>query len=146
MSVFSGGTLGGLVRSDQPVGFTRSRVAASAWFASSMVTNVVIGRATFALGVTLGLASVLCLQRRRRLPGLVCAACCSAASPVAGVFLAVGAAGWWLAERSDRRLAAGTAAASLAPLAVVGLLFPGSGAFPYEPWAIGCDLAICGPA
>lgn len=143
VSVLSGGISAILFDRISRSAFTRSRVAASAWFASSMVTNVVIGRATFALGVTLGLASVLCLQRRRRLPGLVCAACCSAASPVAGVFLAVGAAGWWLAERSDRRLAAGTAAAALMPLAVVGLLFPGSGAFPYEPWAISCDLAIC---
>ena len=123
--------------------FTGSRLAASAWFALSTITNVLIGRVTFALGITLGLAAVLSLQRRRRMLGLLCAVSCSAASPVAGVFLAVGAAGWWLADRPNRHMAAATAAAALAPLAVVGLLFPGR--VP-SPMSGGPSCAISGSA
>ena len=120
--------------------FTGSRIAASSWFALSTVTNVVIGRVTFALGVALGLAAVLSLQRRRWLLGLVFAVACSAASPVAGVFLAVGLAGWCLADRARRGVAIAAVVAAVAPLAVVGLLFPGPGDFPYERWFFVCDL------
>ena len=123
--------------------FTGSRIAASSWFALSTVTNVVIGRVTFALGVALGLAAVLSLQRRRWLLGLVFAVSCSAASPVAGVFLAVGLAGWCLADQARRGIAAVAVVAALAPLAAVGLLFPGPGDFPYERWFFVCDLALC---
>ena len=143
LAVVSGGVSAALFDRITRSAFAGSRLLASSWFALGTVTNVVIGRVTFALGITLGLAAILSLQTRHRVLGLLCAACCSAASPVAGVFLVVGATGWCLAVPASRRLAIATVAAALVPLAVVGVLFPPSGAFPYEGWAVVCDLAVC---
>src|SRR5256714_4307967 len=56
----------------------------SLWFAASTATNLLIGRLTFTLGVAVGLAAVLALQRGRRGLAPRVAAPCSPSSPGPG--------------------------------------------------------------
>jgi hypothetical protein len=99
-------------------------------FAVAAVGDVWSGRLTFALGVTLAMACAYALSRERLLVAALAAAVCAAASPVAGVLLALAGLSYALARR-DRMvlLAVG------APVAVVVLsvraLFPEGG---YEPY------------
>ena len=97
----------------------------SLWFAASTATNLLIGRLTFTLGVAVGLAAVLALQRDRRALALGLAALCSLSSPVAGLFL--GLAGVSLALAARRRDGLGLAVAAVAPAAVLSLAFPDTG-------------------
>jgi hypothetical protein len=110
---------------------------AAVWFALAAVGDVWIGRLSFALGVPFALAAVLGLVRGR--PGLaaVLAALCAAASPVAGLLLALGALTQTLASRSPRAVLV-----LAAPVAVVvvplTLLFPEGG---FEPFPVASFLA-----
>jgi hypothetical protein len=113
------------------------------WFALGTVTNLIVGRTTFALGVALGLGAVYMLQRRHPVLATICALLCSLSSPLAGAFLAIAGAAWFLAQRDRRVGAAAMTGAAVLPIAVVALMFPTSGAEPYEPWALAWDLAIC---
>jgi hypothetical protein len=105
----------------------------AAWFAVAAVGDVWIGRLTFALGVSLALAAGLALRRERWLWAGVLAGLCAAASPVAGVLLALAGLSVALARRSPRLLLtlAIPVAAVILPLAV---LFPEGGG--YEPYPI----------
>ena len=80
---------------------TPARIA-SVWFATSTVTNLLVGRVTFGLGVTFALAAVLALQRQRPMIAALCGVLCALASPVAALFLAVVAAAWGCARRTER--------------------------------------------
>ena len=95
-------------------------------FALGAAGDLYIGRLTFALGVTFGLAAVLAAARRRPGPTAVLSVGCAAASPVAALFLVLLAAADLLANRAARRAALlGLPALGLA----VGLavLFPEGG-------------------
>jgi hypothetical protein len=116
---------------------------ASFWFAVSTVTNLVVGRVTFALGVMFALGALLALQRRHLTIGLACALCCGLASPVAGLFLAIAAGAYGLSQRSARAASWLTAAMAMAPVLVIAMAFPSPGMQPYEWWALVCDLALC---
>ena|GEM_PF-190775 len=107
-----------------------ARAAAAAWFAVAAVGDVWLGRVAFALGVTCALAAALALARGRPLLAGLLAAACAAASPVAGVLLALAALTLALRERAPRALLAlaAPAAAIVLPLA---LLFPEGGWEPY---------------
>ena len=96
--------------------------AASRWFAVGCSADLLIGRLTYALGVTVGLAAVTALVRGRPRLAAGLAAACAATSPVAGLFLALAGLGIAAAGRRRDGLAMGGAA-----LAVVLLL---STAFP----------------
>ncbi|HEX2016127.1 MAG TPA: hypothetical protein VGN69_05480 [Solirubrobacteraceae bacterium] len=61
-------------------------------FALTTLTDLLIGRLTFALGVTLGLAALLAYQRGRLAAAALGSFLCAAASPVAGLFLALAGA------------------------------------------------------
>ena len=110
---------------------------ASVWFAVAAVGDVWIGRLSFALGVPFALAAVLALLRERRPLAGVLAALCAAASPVAGLLLALGALTHTLATRSPRALLV-----LAVPVAVVvvplTLLFPEGG---FEPFPVLSFLA-----
>jgi hypothetical protein len=99
------------------------------WFAAATSLNLITGRLAFGLGVTVGLATILAVTHRREVLGLVLAIATTLASPVAGLFLAMGAAAWWLASRSNRALA--LAAATLLPAAFLSLAFPEGGPEPF---------------
>lgn len=118
----------------------RSQRVAVLWFAIGSVTNVLIGRATFALGLAFALACVAALVRRSRW-SVLAAVLASLASPVAGVFVALAAGTSWLVAR--RLLPALVGAAALLPLLVLGVLFPEGGRFPYRGGHFAITLGVC---
>ena len=124
-------------------GFGRASLVGALWFAASIVTNLVVGRVTFALGVALGLGAVLALQRNRGVIATICALLCSLASPLAGMFLMIAAAACAIAQPSRRLAALTTTAGALTPIAATTLLFRNPGSEPYELWALIVDLALC---
>ncbi len=103
------------------------------------------GWLVFSLGLAFGLGALYALQNGRHVLAAGLAVAAALSSPVAAAFLAlVCAAG---AVHSVRRPALiAIVAAALVPLAVLGLLFPESGAFPFWfsawwPLALFCILA-----
>ena len=69
-------------------------------FAVAAVGDVWSGRLTFALGVALALACAYALARERLLVAALLAGLCAAASPVAGVLLALAGLSYALARRA----------------------------------------------
>jgi hypothetical protein len=104
----------------------------AAWFTVAALGDVWIGRMTFALGVSLALAAGLALMRERWFWAAVLAALCAAASPVAGVLLALAGLTLSLERRSPRELLTLAAPVAVVVLALAAL-FPEGG---YEPYPI----------
>jgi hypothetical protein len=106
--------------------------AGACLFAVAAVGDVWSGRLTFALGVTFALACVLALVRERLLVAALFAGVCAAASPVAGVLLALAALTYALVWRAPAVLfaVAGAVAVVLVP---VRALFEEGG---YEPYPV----------
>jgi hypothetical protein len=104
------------------------RVAAL-WFALATASSLVTGRLTFALGVAVGLAAVLAAARGRSRWACAIAALASLASPVAGAFVALAAAAWWLDR--PRWWPVALAACAVAPAIALGVAFPEGGSFPF---------------
>jgi hypothetical protein len=100
--------------------------AATALFAVSAAGDLYIGRITFALGVSFGLGAVLAAARERRWLTPLLSLACAAASPVAGLFLALAATADFITYRSLTRALA-LAAPALALIAALALLFPEGG-------------------
>ena len=111
------------------------------WFALAAVADIWIGRLTFALGVTFALASFLALVRDRTALAAGAAVLCAAASPVAGVLLALAALTDALLRRSPRALLA-LAAPALAVIAVLAVLFPEGGWEPYPTTSLLATVAV----
>lgn len=88
--------------------------------------NVASGRTTFALGIAFGFAACLMLVRERRVGAAVaCGALAAMSSPVAGLFLVVAGAAYFLVRDWGR-----AAALIVPPVVVVGVttvLFPFTG-------------------
>ena len=110
-------------------------------FGAGTVADLLIGRLTFALGVTLALAAVLALQRGRTGLALALAVVCSVASPVAGLFLALAGVTYGLALR--RATGAGLAAAAFLPAVVLAMLFPDGGSQPFATGAFAAVVLCC---
>jgi hypothetical protein len=102
---------------------------AALWFAVATVTTLITGRLTFALGLAIGLGAVLAAARARHGWACALAALASLASPVAGVFVALAAAAWWLDRR--RWWPVALAASGVAPAAALAIAFPEGGSFPF---------------
>jgi len=113
---------------------------ATALFAVSACGDLFIGRLTFALGVTFGVASVLAIATGHRKLTVLLSLACAAASPVAALFLALAAAADLLTHRSFRR-ALTLAGPALGLTLALTLLFPEGG---YEPFALTALLAAAG--
>jgi hypothetical protein len=107
------------------------------WFAGATATDLFIGRLTFGLGVTFGLAALLALQRDRPRLAAVLAVLTTCASPVAGMFCAMAAGADWLARRRSASLWVG--AGAFVPAVVLALVFPEGGA---QPWALGSFVIV----
>ena len=102
----------------------------SLWFGAATATSLFSGRLTFALGIAVGLAALLALERGHPRMAVVLAVLTSFASPVAGLFVAVAGAGAAIAQRGSRPAwvpAAATAAGALAAAAAMALAFPVEG-------------------
>jgi hypothetical protein len=123
--------------------FGATALVGSIWFATSTATNLVVGRVTFALGMTFALGALLALQRSHASFAAAFALLCALASPVAGVFLAVAAGAWGFAKPVQRPAAWLTGALAIAPVLAIAIAFPSPGIQPYELWAYACDLALC---
>lgn len=113
----------------------RRRTAVRWLLASAAAANLVVGRGPFALGLAFGAFALLLDARERRAPAAAASLACVAASPVAGLFLCVLAAGL-AAVRPYRpvslvALAAPAAAGGMA----LGALFPEGGAERFAPTA-----------
>jgi len=120
-----------------------ARVAA-VWFAVTFCVGLLSGRVPYDLGFAIGLASVLALLEGRLAIALALAVLTSAASPIAGAFLALVGVADALAGAPRRGLA--LAAAALAPIAILTVAFPEGGWEPFAPsvfwWAEAGILAI----
>jgi hypothetical protein len=66
----------------------------------------------------------------------------SLASPVAGAFLALGAAAWIVANRRLRTVATGVVVLTAAPILVVRLFFPVGGWFPFTAGSLALDVVV----
>jgi hypothetical protein len=115
----------------------------SLWFAMSTVTNVAVGRITFAFGMAIGLAALLALTRGRPRIAAALGLGCALASPVAAVFLVLAAAAWGIPRRSRWWHAAAVMGAATLPLAAIAIAFPGGGIFPFERASLLWNLGIC---
>lgn len=103
------------------------------WFGLGTGTILFTGRLPFGLGVALGLAALLSLQRKRPEIAVALALSCSLASPVAGLFLALAGAAHALA--GARRDGLSLAAAALLPPLLLSIAFPEGGHEPFAPSA-----------
>jgi hypothetical protein len=123
---------------------------ATLWFALTLTATLVSGRLTFALGVAIGLGALLAATRGRPVAAAALAAVTALASPIAGAFVALAGAAWWLAahraavspDRAGRRAAALLVVAGLGPVLVLGVLFPEGGAFPFAASSFWPALAV----
>jgi len=113
---------------------------AALWFAVASITSLLTGRLTFALGVAVGLACVLAASRGRPRLAAVLAALTSLASPVAGAFVALAAAAWWLSHRGWQPLVVG--AFAVLPAAILTFAFPEGGNFPFVATSFWPALAV----
>ena len=118
--------------------------SASLWFAFGTLTNVAVGRLPFALGVTIGLGSLLAAQHRRVVVCLVLAAATASASPVVSVFLVIIFGAWAVTSVGrDRRLVAAAAGVTIVPVLVISALYPQGGMFPFRWTALLFTLLVC---
>jgi hypothetical protein len=113
---------------------------ATLWFGAGMIATLLSGRLTFALGVAIGLAALLALDRRRPLAAGPLATATALASPVAGFFLVL--IGVALALTGDRSRATVLALPAAAPIAAMALAFPSSGPEPFVLSSLGGTLAV----
>src|SRR4051812_30764290 len=123
---------------------TPESASAAAWlFTAGVLSNLAIGRMPFLLGIALGLGAWVCARRRRRVPSGALALACMWASPVAGVFVLLGAAAKALADgRPGWVSAAWLAGPALAGGIVLWHLFPEGGTDRFAATAFWPMLAV----
>ncbi len=115
---------------------------AALWFSAATTAVLLSGRLTFLLGVAIGVGALLALAHDRRILAAALATVTTLASPVAGLFVALAAVAWGLADRRARGPAgAAIALAALAPTALMLLLFPQGGDEPFVASAFWPALA-----
>jgi hypothetical protein len=106
----------------------------SIWFGFGSATLLFTARLPFAIGVALGLAALLALQRRRYAWAIVFAILSPLGSPVAGLFLAMAGVAVALAANGDRAKrweGVAIAAAAFIPPAFLSWAFPEGGWAPF---------------
>lgn len=118
------------------------------WFGVGSAMWLFTNRLPFLLGVALGLAAVLALQRERRRIAPLLAILSAISSPVAGLFLAMGGVGLALAHwrrvpdpdgRSRARDGIALATAAFVPPVLLTVAFPEGG---YAPFPLSAYLPI----
>jgi hypothetical protein len=120
----------------------RAASVAALWLAAGTTAVLLTGRLTFLLGVAIGAGALLALAHERRAAAAGLAALTTLASPVAGLFVALAAVAWGLADRPRRAIAgAAIALAALAPTALLLVLFPQGGSEPFVASAFWPALA-----
>ncbi|HEY6758529.1 MAG TPA: hypothetical protein VI318_03530 [Baekduia sp.] len=122
----------------------RRHAVARRWFALGCLGDLLIGRLTYALGVTAGLASIHALTRGRPRLAVALAVVCAATSPIAGLFLAL--AGVALAIARRQRWAIAVSAAASATVMALSVAFPEGGSQPFSlgAFAVTAGLSAAG--
>jgi hypothetical protein len=110
-------------------------------FALAAVGDVWIGRLAFALGLSFALLATLAFSRERTALAGLLAVMCAAASPVAGLLLALAALSYALWRRSPRALLVLGLPAIVVALALAGL-FPEGGSEPYPIVSFGATTVV----
>lgn len=110
-------------------------------FAVAAVGDVWLGRLSFALGVSLGLAAALAYRRGRPLLAAVLTALTAAGSPVAGLLLGLAALAVAVERRSLRALVALGLPGAVVVLALVWL-FPEGGREPFPTLSFAACMAV----
>lgn len=127
LSAVAAAGLFGLI-AERVFGLAGARIAAG-WFALGICVSLLSGRVPYELGFAIGLGAVLALLRGRSVLALGLAVLTSAASPVAGAFLALVGLAYAVVDRG-RGLA--LAVAALVPILALSIAYPEGG---YEPFA-----------
>lgn len=117
----------------------RARRWSAAWFAVALSGEIIIGRLTFLLGLTVGLWAVLMITRRHPLPAVLLAAVATISSPVAGAFLLLIGTALMLAGRTRDGVA--VVAGAAVPLAAMATVSPDGGV---QPFALSSFVAAIG--
>jgi hypothetical protein len=120
----------------------RARLGAL-WFAVATAMNLVTGRLTFGLGVTIGLAAVLALSHRRVVLAAALAALATVASPVAGLFLGIVALACLIASPQRRVAALCFGLAAAVPMLALIAMFPEGGTEPFVVATFWPELVSC---
>ena len=125
---------------------TPGAAALAAWlFAGGVMSNVVIGRMPFTLGIALAVGAWACARRSRAAAALLSLASVWA-SPVAGVFLCVAAVAMLIGGRredADWRTALALGAPAVAGGLAMALLFPEGGSDHFVGTAFWPMLLVC---
>jgi hypothetical protein len=111
------------------------------WLALAAVADLWIGRLTFALGVAFAVACLLAFVRGRPVLAGALALLCAAASPVAGVLLALVALTHALLRRSSRAMVAVATPAGILVI-ILALLFPEGGWEPFPTTSFIATVAV----
>jgi hypothetical protein len=120
----------------------RAVLYATLWFAAAATCDLLIGRITFSVGVTFGLAAALALSRGHPWVAAALGVACAAGSPVAGVFASlVGAA---VVVGGRRRDGIPLTIAPIGLVLVLAVLFPEGGRQPFVSFQILVPLIACG--
>jgi hypothetical protein len=109
-----------------------ARVAAGV-FALGIADELLSGRVAYDLGLALGLLALVMLQRGHPRAAVAVALATTAASPVAGAFLALAGLAYALAARAWRTPGVAVAVAALAPIVLLAAVFPEGGFEPFAP-------------
>jgi hypothetical protein len=123
------------------VGAWGRRSAGSWYFGICTMLQVAIGQLPFLTGEAFGLLALYALVRRRVALAALLAALSALCSPLAAAFLAMACLAWALDRADRRRSSLIVAAAALLVVGALGVVFPGTGSFPF-PWG-GMVLALC---
>jgi hypothetical protein len=122
------------------------RSAGSWYFGICTMLQVAIGQLPFLTGEAFGLLALYALLKRRVAPAAVLAALSALCSPLAAAFLAMACLAWALDRADRRRSSLVVAAAALVVVGALGVVFPGTGSFPF-PWGgMVLTLAVCATA
>jgi hypothetical protein len=122
------------------------RSAGSWYFGICTMLQVAIGQLPFLTGEAFGLLALYALLKRRVALAAVLAALSALCSPLAAAFLAMACLAWALDRADRRRSSLVVAAAALVVVGALGVVFPGTGSFPF-PWGgMVLTLAVCATA
>jgi hypothetical protein len=119
-------------------GAERARLGAL-WLGFGTVTLLATSRLPYALGTAFALAAALALQRGRPRQAVAFALLSPLASPVAGLFTAMGGVAYAWGSRGARRTGLAVAAAAFVPPMLLAVAFPEGG---WAPFPFTAYLAI----
>lgn len=134
--------IGGVITGRLVANSRRPRAGAVAFSVAEMA-NLLDGRVTFAIGVTLAAASLLALQKRAPLFAAPLAAAAYFASPLAGLFLGLVLLAVVITDESRRRASVTIAALLVAIGITMAVLFPDTGRMPFRPTDLIPAMLMC---